>query len=980
MHHIVSDGWSMGVLFRELSALYAAYRDGGESPLAEPALQFADYAVWERAQLGGRALDGQLAWWRERLADAPARLELPTDRPRPPVQTHRGASEPFTLSGELVERLRGVGRGEGATLFMVLLAAFQALLSKYSGSEDVVVGSPVAGRTRGEVDALIGFFANTLVLRTELSGDPPFREALRRVRETTLGAYDHQEVPFERLVAELRPERSQSYAPLFQVMLSVESADGPGLELPGVRPARLGVDRPFSKFDLTLSLAPRPEGMRGSLEYGTELFERATIQRMVGHLARVLEQAAADPGLRLSRLELMDAAERRRVVEAWSGTNADEVTDAGGCIHRRFEARVRAAPDAVALVHGDASLTYGGLNARANRLARRLRTLGVGPDVRVALCVERGPEMIVALLAVLKAGGAYVPLDPAYPAERLAFMMADSGAAVLLTHERLRGALAVPPGIAVVLVDGQDGDAVEEEDAEDVDGGAGPGTLAYVIYTSGSTGTPKGVGVEHRSIAGYVLHAAREFGIAPGDRVLQFTSLSFDPAGEEIFATLTAGATLVLRTDASMDTPQAFWEVCGDGGITVLDLPTAVWSRFLPHLRAEPAALPPALRLVVIGGEAVDGERIRAWRRVAGDRVRLLSSYGPTEATIGVTLWDAAYADRDVAEGGVVPIGTPVPGARCYVLDGGMRPQPAAVPGELYVGGVQVARGYPGRPGLTAERFVPDPFSAAPGARLYRTGDRARWRKSADVREGAGGEADPAAASSRTAVLEYLGRLDAQGRLRRGGARGRGRRAAAGGLDGGRRGRRRAARPPAARPAGAHGARRVRAHGRAPPHPRRQGGPRGAPRARPGPRGGALRRPAHPHRRAAGGGVGRGAGAGAGGGGRQLLRAGRALPAGHRGPGAHPGGVRRADAGAGVLQRAHGGRGGGAGGRAAARGAAAAAAHRPRAADGGAAALLCAGAALVHRAARAREPRSQHPRRVSPQRPAERDPPGAESQ
>ncbi|HEX2211317.1 MAG TPA: amino acid adenylation domain-containing protein, partial [Longimicrobium sp.] len=739
MHHVVSDEWSMGVLYRELSALYEAYRNGDEAALPPLPVQYADYAAWERAQLRGAALERQLAWWRERLADAPARLELPTDRPRPAEQTHHGAREAFELSEELVERLRAVGRGEGATLFMVLLGAFQVLLARHAGTDDVVVGSPVAGRTRGEVDGLIGFFANTLVLRTDLGGDPAFREVLRRVRETTLGAYDHQEVPFERLVAELRPERSQSYAPLFQVMFSLESADGPGLRLPGVTPTRVTAEKETSKFDLTLAIAPRAGGMRASLEYGTELFDRATIQRMTAQLARVLVQVAADPDLRLSRLELLDDAERRLVVETWGGadTPAPDV-----CVHQRFEAQARADPHAVALVAGDASLTYGELDARANRLARRLRALGVGTDVRVALCAERGPEMVVALLAIHKAGGAYVPLDPAYPAGRLAFMLADSGAAVLLTQERLRGAVA--GDVPTLIIDGTGEDAAEDGNA--LDGIASPQSLAYVIYTSGSTGTPKGVAVDHRAFAAYVLNAAREFGIRPGDRFLQFTSISFDPAGEEIFATLASGATLVLRNDECIATPAAFWEACGRWGITLLDLPTAVWSQFLPHLVATPDALPPELRLVVIGGEAADAERIRAWNRVAGDRVRLLNSYGPTETTIGVTVWDAAHAERDLAGGGAVPIGTPVPAARCYVLDAWMRPQPVGVPGELFAGGAQVARGYLHRPGLTAERFVPDPFASTPGSRLYRTGDRARWRADG--------------------VLEYMGRLDQQTKIR----------------------------------------------------------------------------------------------------------------------------------------------------------------------------------------------------------------------
>ncbi|MFL5382886.1 MAG: non-ribosomal peptide synthetase, partial [Longimicrobiaceae bacterium] len=738
MHHVVSDGWSMGVLFRELSALYAAYREGGESPLPEPEVQYADYAVWQREQLEGEVLDRQLAYWRERLARAPELLELPTDRPRPAEQTFRGAHERIELPGELMGRLRALGRSEGATLYMVLLGAFQVLLSKYSGSEDIVVGSPIAGRTRKEVEELIGFFVNTLVLRTDVGGDPGFREVLRRAREATLGAYENQEVPFEKLVAELQPVRSLGHSPLFQVMFSLDDAPGADSVLPGLVTKYVGAEIETAKFDLSLGLAEVPGGGRGSLSYNTDLFDRATAERMARHLERVLERVAAEPDARLSELDLLDGAERRLVVEEWNATRAPH--PAGLCIHQLVEAQVERTPDAVAVVFEGETLTYRELNERANRLARHLRRLGVGPEARVAVCLERGPEMVVSVLATLKAGGAYVPLDPAYPAERLAFMLADSAAAVLLTEEGPRGTFPVPAGTRVVCPA-----VAETESGEDLEGGAKPGSLAYVIYTSGSTGTPRGVAVEHRALVNYVAHAAAEFAIRAGDRVLQFASISFDPAAEEIFATLVSGATLVLRTEEMLETPGSFWEACGRWGVSVMDLPTAVWHHLSPHLDDRPEALPESLRLVVIGGEAALPERVRAWQAAAGGRVRLLNSYGPTETTIGVTLWEAPES------GGVsrVPIGRPVANTRCYVLNAAMRPAAVGVPGELYVGGAQVARGYLDRPAATAERFVPDPFSGVPGARLYRTGDRVRWRT-----------------ETTRGVLEYLGRLDAQVKVR----------------------------------------------------------------------------------------------------------------------------------------------------------------------------------------------------------------------
>ncbi|MBV9107973.1 MAG: AMP-binding protein, partial [Gemmatimonadetes bacterium] len=489
MHHIVSDGWSMGVVFRELSALYAAYLEGRESPLPELPVQYADYAVWQREQLAGEALDRQLAYWRERLAGAPELLELPTDRPRPPVRTYRGASVPVELPLDLLERLQALGRSEGATLYMMLLGAFQVLLSKYGGSEDVVVGSPIAGRTRGEVEELIGFFVNTLVLRTDLSGDPGFRETLRRVREATLGAYAHQELPFEKLVAELQPERSLSHSPLFQVMFTLQNAGGAGGALPGLSVSGVGAEPASARFDLSLELAPTPQGLRGALNYSTDLFERGTVLRMAGHLARVLEQVVADADVRLSQLELIDEAERALVLEEWNRTDAEY--PAGTCIHELFEAQASRTPGAVAVRFEEESLTYAELNARANRLAHHLVRLGVGPEVRVGVLMERSLEMVVSLLAVLKAGGGYVPLDPGLPAERLAYMLDDSAVPVLLTQERLRAVLPARDGVRVVSVDGAWRE-IAAESAENPESGAGPDSLAYVIYTSGSTGRPKG--------------------------------------------------------------------------------------------------------------------------------------------------------------------------------------------------------------------------------------------------------------------------------------------------------------------------------------------------------------------------------------------------------------------------------------------------------------------------------------------------------
>ncbi len=737
IHHIVTDGWSMGVLFRELSALYEAYREGRESPLAELAVQYADYAVWQREQLAGEVLDRQLAYWRERLADAPAVLELPTDHPRPAVQTYRGATVPVEFSPELLERLQRLGRSEGATLYMVLLGAFQVLLGKYAGSEDVVVGSPIAGRTRGEIEELIGFFVNTLVLRTDLSGDPSFRETLRRVREATLGAYAHQDVPFEKLVAELQPERSLSHSPLFQVMFTLQNAGGRESALPGLKVSGAGAELASAKFDLSVEFAETPEGLRGGLNYSTDLFERGTVERMLGHLERVLEQVAANADVRLSQLELLGEAERALVLEEWNRTEAEYPADR--CIHERFEAQAARTPGAVAVRFEEESLTLRELNAHANQLAHHLRRRGVGPEVRVGICLERSLEMVVAILAILKAGGAYVPLDPGYPAERLAFILADSATPVLLTRETLRGAIPAREGVEVVSLDGA-AKEIAAESLENPQSGAGPDSLAYVIYTSGSTGTPKGALIEHRNVARLFSATDAWFGFGPDDVWTLFHSYAFDFSVWELWgALLYGGRVVVVPFDVSRD-PEAFHALVQREGVTVLSQTPSAFRQFIRVDGERGGDL--ALRNVIFGGEALEPASLREWvERRGADTPRLVNMYGITETTVHVTY--RPLSREDVFGGSGSPIGRAIPDLRLYVLDPARRPMPVGVPGELYVGGAGVARGYLNRPELTAERFVDDPFT--PG-RLYRTGDRVRW-----MADG---------------TLEYLGRLDEQVKIR----------------------------------------------------------------------------------------------------------------------------------------------------------------------------------------------------------------------
>ncbi|HEX6747845.1 MAG TPA: non-ribosomal peptide synthase/polyketide synthase [Longimicrobium sp.] len=734
MHHIVSDGWSMGVLFRELAALYAAYREGGESPLPELAVQYADYAVWQREQLEGEALDRQLSYWRERLAGAPELLELPTDHPRSPVQTHRGASVPVELSPELLERLQALGRSEGATLYMTLLGAFQVLLGRYAGSEDVVVGSPIAGRTRGEVEELIGFFVNTLVLRTDLSGDPSFREVLERVREATLGAYEHQEVPFEKLVAELQPERSLSHSPLFQVMFTLQNAGGGGGALAGLKMSGAAPAMEVARFDLSLELAATPRGLRGGLSYSTDLFERGTIERMLGHLERVLEQVAADADVRLSQLELLGQAERALVLEEWSRTAAG--VPANRCVHELFAEQAARTPETVAVVFAGAELTYAELDARANQLAHYLRALGVGPEVRVGLCVERTPEMVVAVLAVLKAGGAYVPLDPEYPADRLAFMLQDAAVPVLLTHSSLEQRL--PAHAARVVRLDVEGSAIAREPAHAPESRVAAQNLAYVIYTSGSTGRPKGAAIPHGGLARYLAWAGAEYASGSGQGAPVHSSLSFDLTVTSLFVPLLAGEAVVLAPDEGVEALATVLRSSGPFGF--VKITPAHLSLLLEQLAPGEAAR--ATGRFVVGGESLPGEVVARWGEVAPE-VSITNEYGPTETVVGCCIHTLKARD---ATAGAVPIGRPSPGTVLYALDGRMSPCPIGVPGELFVGGGQLGRGYLARPALTAERFVPDPFSAEPGARLYRTGDRVRWRADGN--------------------LEFMGRLDEQVKIR----------------------------------------------------------------------------------------------------------------------------------------------------------------------------------------------------------------------
>uniref|UniRef100_UPI001641D0FB non-ribosomal peptide synthetase n=1 Tax=Burkholderia gladioli TaxID=28095 RepID=UPI001641D0FB len=731
LHHIVSDGWSIGVLVREVAALYDAFSRGEASPLAELPVQYVDYAHWQRHWLAGPVLDGQIDYWRAQLAGAPALLTLPTDRPRPAVLRHRGAIHRFDIDTATTAGLHALAREAQGTLFMTLATAFGILLARHAGQDEVCIGTPIANRRQSQTEDLIGIFFNTLVLRQRIEARESFGTLLARTRETTLGAYAHQDVPFEQLVEVLQPQRSLGHTPLFQVVLALQNAPLEDMALPGLRIAGLE-SRPdaqaTSRFDLSLEIVEAADGLNASFEYDTDLFDAVTIERMAARFVRLLGDVVARPTARVGELEMMAADEREIVIGQWNETavrHPSELTLASW-----FEAQADLTPDAVALAFGAEALRYASLNAKANRLAHHLRTLGVGPDVRVGLCMERSAEMVIGLLAVLKAGGVYLPLDPAYPASRLAYMLEDAAPVVVLTRADVSaGLIGAYPSL---MIDGDDFDAYPDTNPAAL---AHPEHLAYVIYTSGSTGVPKGVGGTHRSMVNRLAWMQSREPAQVGQRHVQKTSLNFIDSVTETLAPLMGGATLSIVDGETARDPLKLWNRVIEQGASRLTVVPSLLRTLLELGQTAPAGM-----LLVSSGEALSSE-LAARVGEVWPNVRLLNLYGSSEVAGDALAYDVV----DVSDAGGVPIGRPIANTQVYLLDGAGQPVPLGVVGELYVGGASLARGYLNRPDLTAERFMPSPFGEA-GSRLYRTGDLARY-----LPDG---------------TIDYIGRADHQVKIR----------------------------------------------------------------------------------------------------------------------------------------------------------------------------------------------------------------------
>ncbi|MEH2405209.1 amino acid adenylation domain-containing protein [Nostoc sp.] len=738
VHHIVFDGWSEGVLWRELTALYTAFSTGKPSPLSKLPIQYVDFAVWQRQWLQGQVIDTQLDYWKQQLAGSPPLLELPTDRVRSPIQTNRGGIKRFQLDSHLTQKLKSLSEKSGATLFMTLLTSFVILLSRYSNQQDILVGSPIANRNRSEIESLIGFFVNIFVLRTDVSLNPSFWELLQRVRQTAMKAYSHQDVPFEKVVEALQPERNLSYSPLFQVMFILQNTPPGKLELPGLSLTRLEIENSTAKYDLTLSMIESEQGLSGSLEYNSYLFEQATITRMIGHFVSLLEGIVTNPHESISQLPLLTATEKQQLLVEWNNTQADYPGDK--CIYQLFEEQVERTPDAVAVVFENQQLTYQQLNCRANQLAHYLRSLGVKPDTLVGICVERSLEMVVGILGILKAGGAYVPLDPEYPQERLSFMLQDADVSILLTQQKLLKRLQNHQAEPICL--DTDWQSISRSDQDNLITNLKATNLAYVIYTSGSTGQPKGVALNQLALNNLILWQLKNNPISSGAKTLQFAPISFDVSFQEMFSTWYSGGTLFLITEELRRDPVALLGFLQEKAVERLFVPFVALQQ-LAEVAISRELFHSHLREIITAGEQLQiTPAISQWFSRLSN-CTLHNHYGPSESHVISTFTLTNSVDTWPL---LPPIGRPISNTQIYILDKYLQPVPIGVPGELYIGGVSLARGYLNRPQLTQDKFILNPFDETGEGKLYKTGDLARYLPDGNI--------------------EYLGRIDNQVKIR----------------------------------------------------------------------------------------------------------------------------------------------------------------------------------------------------------------------
>jgi len=729
-HHIISDAWSMGIFIQELATFYQAFCTGKPSPLPELSVQYADFASWQRQWLQGEVLETQLAYWKKQLGGNLPVLNLPTDRPRSAVQTFRGAVHKFTIPKAIAEEIAQLSQREKATLFMTLLAAFKTLLYRYSGQEDILVGSPIANRNRREIEELIGLFANTLVFRTNLSSNPTFKELLGLVREVALGAYNHQDLPFEKLVEILQPERDLSHNPLFQVLFSLRNVRTPQIKLPGVTLSTLEIERNTARFDLALDLEEGLEGINATLEYSEDLFDASTARRIAGHFLTLLESVAANPEQRISNLPILTKPEQQQLLFEWNNTQSE--LPENQCVHGLFEAQTKRTPDAIAVVFDGQQLTYRELNLRANQLAHHLKNLGVKPEIPVGIFVDRSLEMVVGLLGILKAGGAYVPLDPAHSNERLNFMLEDAGVEILIAQSHLGE--KIDRALHKIFLD-SDWQNIAPESEENPSSDATPDNLAYVIYTSGSTGKPKGVQVNHRSVVHLFAATRPLFNFSDRDVWTVFHSYAFDFSVWEIWGALLHGCKLIVVPLEVTQSPAAFYELLCKERVTILNQTPSAIRQLIDAKKAATNFQQSSLRLIVCGGEAFPTElaaQLLEWN------IPLWNFYGPTEATV----WTAIHPIKLIeSERPYIPIGRPLPNTQLYILDANLQPVPVGVLGELYIGGAGLSRGYLKRPELNAEKFIPNPFAENKTAfsliqnsssfilseHIYKSGDLARY-------------------------------------------------------------------------------------------------------------------------------------------------------------------------------------------------------------------------------------------------------------